>query len=1034
MGLALAAGLGGAGPAAAEPPPLHTLIFNINSNVAAGSSLHITGNRPELGSLSTVGSIRMYNAGGNQWIGRVAVPGSVSTTAVSNKFLARTTSSGTHCTAGNGSLGGAFVTTNLPLWEPGYTGKTIYYHSRMTNVVILHSTATGFAESPLMTRIGNGRAAGEHLYMISGIGVAGQPLQFVPRGFSNGIANVYDNSAYSGYGLNDYYTPLDTFFLQDKNIYNYFPPTNVSAPQVNNVANWPSSYTGNGIPSRGGRIYLPRGYTQNTNRRYPVLYMHDGQNVFDPGGSFGSWSADATATKEISQGRMRETIIVAVNNTGSRMSEYGTPQDGYTGNYYLNYLVNNVRPNINSTYRTLTNAMDTGVMGSSLGGLISAYIGLSTNVFGLIGAVSPSYWYGPNFRSWINTQPTKGNRIYQDAGTGEGSSMWDYFWPVYTYYLQDGYVVNDDLWYAIGCGQGHNEAAWAARLPGAFQYLLNLWDEPNGLETNAAMSPGSLRFAATHYTASETGGSVRVFVNRYGGSNGAASVTYATSNGTAFAGLDYSAASGPLSWTNGDFADKFFDVNIPDNGEYAGDRFFSARLSGAAGAALGSPIVTTVTILEDEPPPPPPPELVVTNPPGGVEVDHETEAFNVQGLANPAHWIGLVWSNQLTGQTGLAPIDNEWNIAGIPLGVGTNLISISATNLGLAGVLMSDSATHAAYLNGWTNGSSGGSGWTSGWSLVASVNNAGHFLSDETNDLNNSVGPIAWGMWATNLVADAWRNFPTNLAVGRVFTLRFDNNWIQNGGSVGFGLQNAAGSNLFEFLFIGGATNYTINDNVADRNSGIPWSGAGWPVAFQLTNSTQYRFTCGTNVVTGTLKNVADQSIRRFHTWNFSGGPDVDHNYCFNELAVTGGVGGAGVSTSVTIEISRAQPLFHDGIPMTWWNRFGLGTNSSADAHDDADFASNGEEYVADTDPLDPASVFSNVIHSAAGEFIIKLQAGPPTTNSRVYDVWYGTNLLDGIWIPMLFDVPGADDGGPLFLEVTNDTEALFYRTGVKLP
>jgi hypothetical protein len=446
-----------------------------------------------------------------------------------------------------------------------------------------------------------------------------------------------------------------------------------------------------------------------------------------------------------------------------------------------------------------------------------------------------------------------------------------------------------------------------------------------------------------------------------------------------------------LNWTNGEAADKFFEVAILDNGAFGGDTFFSAGLSGVGGASLGHPSLATITIADDEPAPPPPPELLITNPPGSAVVSSNIAAYDLQGVANPAHWIGLVWTNPLTGQSGLALVSNSWTIAGVPLGIGTNVITVSATNLGSAGVLAWDSATNSAYNNGWTNGSDGGAGWGAAWSLAGGAS-SGHFLSDETNDLNNSVGPRAWGLYANSgQAADAWRDLADNLAVGRTLSLRFD-------------------------------------------NTGIPWSDAGWLIAFRLTNSTQYRFTCGTNVVTGALKAMADQNIARFHAWNFNAGPNVEYNYYFNDLAVTGGVGGAGVSTSATATIIRQAEAYHDGIPQSWWDRYGLGTNSSAGGNNDGDLADNGEEYVADTDPTDPASVFSNRILSADGASVLTLQAGPPTTNSRIYDVWFGTDLVEGVWIPLNINRPGAADGAALFLTVTNTGGSGNYRTGVKLP
>jgi hypothetical protein len=995
-------------------PPLHTVVLNVTSNVATGSALHAAVDRPELGSMTTTGAVRMFTSGANQWVGRIAVQGSAVSTSATYRFTARTTSSSTHCTLGNGNLGGAAFTTNLPLWNPGYAGKTVFYHSTWSNVVVYYRVGQtdAWTESPVMTRLGQGRTGSEHRYTVNGIGEAGRPLEFVMRGVSNGVVQ-WDNPSVGGVN-NNYYTSLDAFFIQDKNIYNYSPPATVSAPQVISVGSWSSSYTANGIPTRGGRIYLPRGYTQNTTKRYPVLYMHDGQNVFDPGGDYGSWSAETAATREITQGRMRETIIVAVNNTANRMSEYGTPQDGYTGNYYLLYLVNNVKPNIDSTYRTLTGMMDTGNMGSSLGGLISAYIGLSTNVFGLIGAVSPSYWYGSNFRNWINTQPTKGRRIYQDCGTDEGSDMWNYFWPVYTYYLQDDYVVNDDLLVAIGCGQIHNEAAWASRVAGAFQFLYNPWDEANLLETNAPSTPGTLQFTALATNVPEVAGSVRVWVSRTGGDDGAASVNYSTSNGTASAGADYTTTTGTLNWTNNDSATKFLDVPILDDVLYEGDETFTVRLTGATGAPLGSPAIATVTIVDNEAPPP---QLAITNPPTGLVVGEATDSVDLQGTAVAANWQGLAWTNNLTGLSGVAPIADSWQIAGIGLGQGVNVITIAATNNTPSLIVhAADVSTNPAYASGWTNGSNGGIGFGS-WTLFANAT-AGHFISGN-----------GWGMWSqSNNFAEAIRPFAAPLAVGQRFRTRFKNGWVFEGRQgVGLALRDAGGASLVQFYFNGGDTNYTVEDAMGGRNSGIGWTDQPQTVEIELLTATTYVMRVDATVIPGTCTGSLSQA--RF--WSWSGGEGPNYDVFCNQLEIDS-VSASGSSTSATVTITREEGAMHDGIPLSWWNQYGLGTNSTAAGNDDEDDANNWEEFVADTNPTNPASVYPNRIVVAAGADVITLQAGPPTTNSRIYDVWCATDLVPGIWEPFHLDRPGDDLGGPVYLTVTNSGGIRYYRTGVK--
>ncbi|HMO04628.1 MAG TPA: alpha/beta hydrolase-fold protein [Kiritimatiellia bacterium] len=1013
-------------------PPLHTVTVSVSSNAGAGSALYLAVDRPELNRLTTTGAVRMVSPSANQWTVSVAVQGSTVATSATYRLTARTTSSATHCTPGNGNLAGASFTTNLPLWNPGYTGKTVFYRTSWTNAFILFRVGESetFSNAP-MARIGAGRAAGEFLYRVDGIGEAGRPLEFVPNGYNVAGVQQWDNPASGGVN-NNYYTPLDTLFVQDGQIYNYTPPATVSAPQVISVTAWNSSYTGNGIPTRGGRIYLPRGYTQNTTKRYPVLYMHDGQNVFDPGGAFGSWSADAAATREIMHGRMRETIIVAVNNSNNRMSEYGTPQDGYTGDYYLRYLVHNVKPAIDAAYRTLTNRMDTGVMGSSLGGLISAYCGLSTNVYGLIGAVSPSYWYGPNFRTWISAQPTKGVRIWQCAGASEGASMWDHFWPVLGYYQQDGYVVNDDLRYAIGCGEGHNEAAWANRVPGAFRFLLHPWDEANTLETNAAPSPGTVQFESASHTVSETSGVARVWVTRLGGTAGGATVQVATVNGSALAGSDFTAVNTSLAWTNGDGAAKFIDVPLINDALYELTESFTLALSFATGASLGTPGTTTVTVLDNDPAPP---DIVVTNPPGAtLTVAAETGAIDLAGVANPYLWPYLAWTNARTGAAGALPATLAWSIAGVALAEGTNVITVTASNtIPVIATNATDRGANAAYGDGWTEADNGGSGFGA-WVLTTSttnVNNNGRFMATSAAV---DIGTPAWGLYANNdNLSEARRLFAAPLAPGQTLRVSLDNGFIDTGRGIGIAVQNDTNATLWEFYFNGGDATYSINGAATD----IGWTSTGIDLELTLTGPTQYlaRITPrgGTvREIAGNLIPRASTAATRFRAWNYSAGSGSDYDVFFNHLELVTRTA-AGSSTGATVAITRPSG-WRDGIPLSWWNQYGLGTNETAGGDSDGDGATHFEEYIAGTHPGQAASVFTNRIAAAEGTASLVLQAGPPTTNTRVYAAWFSTNLSEGVWQRLGGGIPGASNGGAVWIGVTNSGAGGFYRTAVELP
>ncbi len=463
-----------------EPAWREVRSFSAVTNTGLGYSLYVVGNQPELGMWQPTGAVRLVWTPGNVWTGRAALRAGAT---VEVQYIRRRDTNTQHCVNTNVLWPGVPNTTSMIAAPPAapYAGKTLLYHSSWTSATVLFSMdGTNFFDAP-MDRIGEGRFPGEYLHRAAGFGAAGLPVQFVCYGYLGGT-QYWDNAPYPGYGAGDYYTPLDVFFLQDGQVYNYFPPPAPSPPIILTqfVA---SSYSG--ISSRNVRIYLPRGYTNNAWRRYPVLYMHDGQNVFDPGGAFGSWSADASLTREISQGRMREAIVLGVNNTDNRLSEYCPPGDFVLGNpgigdAYANYLIHNVRPAIDTAYRTLNDRPNTLTMGSSMGGLISSWLAFRTNVFGKAGVLSPSFWTASNFVGWIASNETKGARIYLDGGTAEPFlSLWNPLWQVRGYLMADGYAEFDDLLTVIGCGHAHNEAAWKDRTPRALQFLLNLWDEPN---------------------------------------------------------------------------------------------------------------------------------------------------------------------------------------------------------------------------------------------------------------------------------------------------------------------------------------------------------------------------------------------------------------------------------------------------------------------------------------------------------------------------------------------------------------------------
>ena len=271
-----------------------------------------------------------------------------------------------------------------------------------------------------------------------------------------------------------YDTPLDAFVVQDKELYNYWPPAFAS---TNRVETFMQTSSVPGVQSRTVRVYLPRGYNENTTKRYPVLYMHDGQNLFLKMGAFGaSWNSDTNSASLVRHGRMRETIIVGVDNTSDRIPEYLPPECGGTGALYAEFLIEDVKATVDSTYRTLPDRENTGTAGSSLGGLITVYLGWDhSDVFGKAAGVSSSFTLCPGLQTVIGVPPKRDIRLYTDSGDdlqADNITARDNL-------VKNGYLQYIDYDNTIGYGQEHNEYWWDRRSPRWMEFLFSTSDEPN---------------------------------------------------------------------------------------------------------------------------------------------------------------------------------------------------------------------------------------------------------------------------------------------------------------------------------------------------------------------------------------------------------------------------------------------------------------------------------------------------------------------------------------------------------------------------
>ena len=228
-------------------------------------------------------------------------------------------------------------------------------------------------------------------------------------------------------------------------------------------------------------VWLPPGYDRDDVSRFPVLYLQDGQNVFDRATAFADeWQVDETATTLIKRGEIAPVIIVGVYNGGeARIDEYTpSPDDRHGGGgrvaSYGRMVVEEVKPLIDQTYRTLPGAANTAVGGSSLGGLATLYLGLRyPTVFSMLAIHSPSVWW--DNRAVLRMVDALGERppqrIWLDAGTAEGPSVIPDVRALRDALTRKGWRVGLDLAYSEVRGAGHNERAWAARVAPMLRYF-----------------------------------------------------------------------------------------------------------------------------------------------------------------------------------------------------------------------------------------------------------------------------------------------------------------------------------------------------------------------------------------------------------------------------------------------------------------------------------------------------------------------------------------------------------------------------------
>ncbi len=224
------------------------------------------------------------------------------------------------------------------------------------------------------------------------------------------------------------------------------------------------------------RVYLPPGY-DNESSRYPVMYMHDAQNLFDDATSYaGEWKVDETLNK-LAKTHGLKLIVVGIDNGQDKrlteLSAWDHPEYGNAeGKQYLAFITEVIKPFIDAEYRTKPDATNTAIMGSSMGGLMSFYAIYShPEIFTKAGIFSPSFWYSPDvFEFAQSSQLPNSARLDFLVGTEEGGEIVKDMRKMVSITKNAGHPIRN-IKSRVVDGAGHNEAFWASEFADSVLWL-----------------------------------------------------------------------------------------------------------------------------------------------------------------------------------------------------------------------------------------------------------------------------------------------------------------------------------------------------------------------------------------------------------------------------------------------------------------------------------------------------------------------------------------------------------------------------------
>lgn len=224
------------------------------------------------------------------------------------------------------------------------------------------------------------------------------------------------------------------------------------------------------------RVYLPIDYS-NSQKSYPVIYMHDAQNLFDDSTSYaGEWGIDETLNR-VSEDSLLNMIVVGIDNGGEKRWTELSPWDNNDhgraeGVEYVDFIVKQLKPFIDENYRTLTDRENTAIMGSSMGGLITHYsICTYPKVFGKAAILSPSYWYSDSVYKYVQEHPSDHSaKLFFAVGGSEGKMVSD-TQAMYKAILNSGHP-KENIAFMIDPDGDHNEETWGRQFSSAINWFV----------------------------------------------------------------------------------------------------------------------------------------------------------------------------------------------------------------------------------------------------------------------------------------------------------------------------------------------------------------------------------------------------------------------------------------------------------------------------------------------------------------------------------------------------------------------------------